>query len=140
MLHAAQKLLGQLSGENERWKVQVKNLQVALGLVPVRSLVSGAYCVYLGAANESTRALVYGDWKAQLRLQDYDFRSYLSSESQMLTWKKEGLPADNLSMENAIMIMNAARTPLVIDPATQATEWLKSSLKKEHDNLEIMNH
>jgi hypothetical protein len=43
-------------------------------------------------------------------------------------------------MENAIMIMNAARTPLVIDPATQATEWLKSSLKKEHDNLEIMNH
>jgi dynein heavy chain 2 len=36
----------------------------------------------------------------------------------MLTWKKEGLPADTLSMENAIIIINSQRTSLVIDPAT----------------------
>lgn len=58
----------------------------------------------------------------------------------MLTWKKEGLPADNLSMENAIMIMNSTRTCLVIDPSTQASEWLKTSIKKQSDNVEILNH
>ena len=58
----------------------------------------------------------------------------------MLTWKKEGLPADTLSMENAIMIKNSERTSLVIDPATQASEWLKSNLKKANDNVEILNH
>lgn len=58
----------------------------------------------------------------------------------MLTWKKEGLPADSLSMENAIMIMNSLRTPLIIDPATQATEWLKTSLRKSNDNLEVLNN
>lgn len=58
----------------------------------------------------------------------------------MLVWKKEGLPADSLSMENAIMIMNTIRTPLIIDPATQATEWLKSTLKKNSEGLEILNH
>lgn len=58
----------------------------------------------------------------------------------MLTWKKEGLPADTLSMENAIMIMNSQRTSLVIDPATQATEWLKANLRKANDNVEILNH
>lgn len=47
----------------------------------------------------------------------------------MLIWKKEGLPADKLSMENAIMILNSVKTPLIIDPATQASEWLKTSLK-----------
>lgn len=58
----------------------------------------------------------------------------------MLTWKKEGLPADSLSMENAIMIMNSIQTPLIIDPATQATEWMKHSLKQSSDNIEILNH
>jgi len=58
----------------------------------------------------------------------------------MLTWKKEGLPADTLSMENAIMIMNTIRTPLIIDPATQASDWLKNSLKKNNDNVEVLNN
>jgi len=64
----------------------------------------------------------------------------MSNESEMLTWKKEGLPADMLSMENAIMIMNSQLTTLVIDPATQASEWLKTSLRKANDNVEVLNH
>lgn len=58
----------------------------------------------------------------------------------MLTWKKEGLPADNLSMENAVMITNSVRTSLIIDPATQATEWLKHNLKQSNDNIEVLNN
>jgi len=58
----------------------------------------------------------------------------------MLTWKKEGLPADTLSVENAIMITNTEKTPLIIDPATQASEWLKANLKKASDNVEVLNH
>lgn len=30
---------------------------------------------------------------------------FLSSESEQLTWKSEGLPADDLSMENAVVIL-----------------------------------
>ena len=58
----------------------------------------------------------------------------------MLTWKKEGLPADQLSLENAIMILNSQETPLIIDPATQASEWLKANLRKTHENVEILNN
>jgi len=36
--------------------------------------------------------------------------------------------------------LNSARTTLIIDPATQASEWLKCSLKKVNDNVEILNH
>jgi dynein heavy chain 2 len=43
-------------------------------------------------------------------------------------------------MENAIMISNSVRTPLIIDPATQATEWLKKSLMQSKDSVEILNH
>ena len=45
-----------------------------------------------------------------------------------------------LSQENAIMIMNTVRTPLIIDPASTATEWLKLNLKQQSEGLEILNH
>lgn len=69
------------------------------------------------------------EWLSLTRINEFNFRTFLSTESQLLTWKKEGLPADTLSMENAIMILNSNRTPLIIDPAATATEWLKLALK-----------
>jgi len=43
-------------------------------------------------------------------------------------------------MENAIYIMNSIKTPLIIDPATNATNWLKSNLSKSNEKIEILNH
>jgi dynein heavy chain 2 len=111
-------LLSQLSGENERWKKQIISLEQELALVPVKSLLSSAYITYLGQANESMREKVLHEWLSMIRITEFNFRTFLSTESQLLTWKKEGLPADTLSMENAIMILNSNRTPLIIDPAT----------------------
>jgi len=59
---------------------------------------------YLGSANENVREDTIQSWLAGLRMQDYSFKNFLSSEAEMLTWKKEGLPADTLSIENAIII------------------------------------
>lgn len=117
-LNSAQQLLTQLSGENERWKLQVQTLEREMSLVPSRALISSAYLTYLGSANENVREKQLAEWLSGFKQPAYNFRNFLSSESEMLTWKKEGLPADTLSMENAIMIMNSQRTSLVIDPAT----------------------
>lgn len=104
-LTQAQSLLGQLSGENDRWKTQVKNLELEMSLVPLRSLVSSGYITYMGSQDETVREQTLREWLSALNMQDnYNFRSFLSTETQMLTWKKEGLPADSLSVENAIMI------------------------------------
>jgi dynein heavy chain 2 len=50
------------------------------------------------------------------------------------------LPADSLSQENAIYILDANKTPLIIDPATQASDWLKKSLMQKYESVEILNH
>lgn len=139
-LQAAQKLLGQLSGENERWSGQVDTLQREMALVPIKSLLSSAYITYLGGENESSRELNLTQWCSALRVDQFSIRTFLATEAQLLTFKKEGLPADRLSMENAIIILNSVRTPLIIDPATSATEWLKKSLKQSKESLEILNH
>jgi len=35
----------------------------------------------------------------------FDLRRFLSSEREQLQWKAEGLPSDDLSMENALIIL-----------------------------------
>ena len=48
-LTQAQSLLGQLSGENDRWRQQVKSLELEMSLVPIRSLVCSGYITYMGS-------------------------------------------------------------------------------------------
>lgn len=57
----------------------------------------------------------------------------MSSESELLQWKAMGLPSDDLSQENALVIaqyhrQTMSRIPFIIDPAAVATDWLKQYL------------
>lgn len=109
--------------------------------MPFKSLLSSASIVYLGSQNESSRETNLNNWLNALRFKDeFNIRTFLATEAQLLTYKKEGLPADSLSQENAIYILDAVKTPLIIDPATQATAWLKKSLQQNHESVEILNH
>lgn len=38
-------------------------------------------------------------------MSEFDLRSFLCSESEQLIWKSQGLPSDDLSMENALVIL-----------------------------------
>ena len=61
-LHAAESLLNQLSGENERWSKQIKVLEREMELVPNNSMISAAVMTYLGAQNETTREKYIKEW------------------------------------------------------------------------------
>jgi dynein heavy chain 2 len=139
MLESAQKLLLQLSGEKDRWETQVEEIKNNLLLLPIKSLLSGGYITYLGFENEKVREDKLTEWKQMVKQEEYSFVRFMCQESQLLKWKTEGLPGDELSMENAIMILNTQKTPMIIDPTTQATEWLKSTLKEEGSGVEMLN-
>lgn len=46
-------------------------------------------------------------------------------------WGSEGLPPDELSVQNGILTTRGSRFPLCIDPQQQALNWIK---KKEGKN------
>jgi hypothetical protein len=45
----------------------------------------------------------------------------LSSETELMGWRAQGLPPDALSYQNALAILHAVQPPLVIDPSSQVT-------------------
>lgn len=51
-------------------------------------------------------------------------------------WKAEDTPSDRLSMQNGQIILSARQTPFIIDPNTQAAEWLKERV--EDQSLEVV--
>lgn len=61
---------------------------------------------------------------------------FLASERDRLKWVSEGLSSDQLSLENAVVILEAWLHPLLIDPNGMATIWLKNHFADK--NLEVL--
>ena len=80
----------------------------------MRTQVAAGFITYLGNAPEDVRRATLQVWCEATGLQGFDFRRFMSTESEQLVWKSEGLPSDDLSMENALMILKVKHWKLVI--------------------------
>jgi dynein heavy chain len=55
-----------------------------------------------------------------------ELTNFLVDEQTVGDWNMEGLPTDDLSIQNGIMVTRSSRFPLMIDPQSQAITWIKS--------------
>ncbi|GHP11341.1 hypothetical protein PPROV_001006900 [Pycnococcus provasolii] len=116
-LAAAESLIGKLSGEKQRWSETSLSLGAMLKELPLNAILAAGFGVYLSDETEDVRSSTLKQWAEIINYHKFDIRRFLSSESEMLEWKAEGLPGDEPTFENAIVILNGVQVPLVIDPA-----------------------
>lgn len=50
----------------------------------------------------------------------------LADPYEIRQWNECGLPWDNVSTENAVLVTRGRRWPLMIDPQEQADRWIRS--------------
>ena len=65
---------------------------------------------------------------------DFNIQEMLSDPMEIREWNYAGLPADALSIENAIITVRAKRWPLIIDPQMQANKWIRNFYRSKNIN------
>ena len=65
--------------------------------------------------------------------QPLKLETLLTDDNETNAWLAEGLPSDELSVQNGMLTMRSERFPLCIDPQMQALKWIKS---REGEQLE----
>ncbi|KAJ3018931.1 Dynein heavy chain 10, axonemal [Thoreauomyces humboldtii] len=141
-LQAADKLISGLGSERIRWAADLESLKAQrIQLVGDCLLVSG-FLSYTGAFNWELRYdLIYKRWMVDAASRgipisaNFKIEGLLVTDVEMSKWSQEGLPADELSIQNGILTTKASRFPLCIDPQQQALNWIKK--KEAVNNIKI---
>ncbi|XP_047348543.1 dynein axonemal heavy chain 10 isoform X3 [Vespa velutina] len=143
-LIAADKLIGGLSSENIRWQKELKGLHEEEEKIIGNSLLSSGFLAYCGPFSyEFRNNMIYNDWLRSIierkipLSQPFNIQTQLSDDVEISKWTSEGLPPDELSVQNGILTLKASRFPLCIDPQQQALEWIKR--KERNKNLKIIS-
>jgi dynein heavy chain 1 len=133
----AESLLTSLGHESERWSKTSETFQAIMRSLVGDSLLMSAFLTYSGFFDFKTRAAMMTKWKTSLDLLGIEFHEELgiveslSTAAQRLSWQADGLPGDNLSLENGVILDHGIRFPLVIDPSGQAISFLINKYKDE---------
>ena len=88
--------------------------------VPYFCLLGAAFITYLSNAPEDIRKKSLEKWQSMFNIRRFELKHFLSSEREMLQWRSEGLPSDNLSIENALCVFASQQSsPYLIDPSNR---------------------
>ncbi|XP_075164298.1 dynein heavy chain 3, axonemal [Haematobia irritans] len=135
-LNRAEKLLGGLGGEKTRWSETAHNLHRSIDNIIGDVLLAGGCTAYLGFFPTEYRVRILEEWNDVCRHRNIPFSEKFSLATTLgnpmliRAWSLAGLPADNFSTENAIIVANSNRYSLLIDPQAQANKWIKNMEKK----------
>lgn len=69
--------------------------------------------------------------------EEFRIEKLLTNDVEMSKWASNGLPGDELSIQNGILTTRASRWPLCIDPQMQAVQWIKE--KEQANSLDILS-
>lgn len=57
--------------------------------------------------------------------------NFMVDEATKAQWNNDGLPSDDVSIENGTILVKSERYPLMIDPQLQGITWIKEKLKDD---------
>lgn len=138
-MDSANALISALAGEEIRWTEQSKEFDTTIQRLTGDCCIASAFVSYLGPFNKEFRdLLIKRDFFTDCRDQDVpttpnmNLTAFLVDDSTIGQWNLQGLPTDDLSIQNGIMVNNAARYPVLVDPQGQARTWIvNKELKNE---------
>ncbi|XP_050431121.1 dynein axonemal heavy chain 1-like [Adelges cooleyi] len=128
----ALRLIDGLANERERWIQLIANYKVFLVNIIGDILICAGSIAYLTPFTDKYRKSLQDRWMDMMedrqipRSANSNIISILGEPVTIRHWQMAGLPRDDFSVENAILMFNSKRWPLIIDPQGQANKWIKN--------------
>ena len=135
----AKSLIEKLGDEEVNWAVSLKkNKEDKTNLVG-DLIISSGVIAYLGVFTMDYRKTAIESWIELMKSFEikssevFSLREALGNGVKIQQWlNKDGLPPEEFSIDNAIIMDNSERWPLMIDPQMQGNQWIKK-MEKERD-------
>ena len=145
----ANRLVNGLASEKIRWGNSVANMKQQAKMLPGDVLLVACIISYLGCFTKPYRVeLMDKMWIPYLKkvpkpipnslgYVGADFLSLLTDDAIIAGWNNEGLPSDSMSTENATILCNSLKWPLMIDPQLQGIKWIKNRYGKNLNTIRL---
>lgn len=129
---SATALIDGLEGERKRWTQQLAgfNLEIKYLLGDIVTLTG--FLSYAGPFNQEYRTRILKSWHDKLNEKgiphspDLNIVEKLTDPPTISEWNLQGLPNDELSIQNGIIVTNSSKYPIMIDPQSQGISWIKN--------------
>uniref|UniRef100_A0A8C8RI05 Dynein axonemal heavy chain 5 n=1 Tax=Pelusios castaneus TaxID=367368 RepID=A0A8C8RI05_9SAUR len=145
-MNNATALIEGLHGEKIRWTESSKNFQNQIVRLVGNVLLATGFLSYSGPFNQEYRNMLLQLWKTEMDQNkipysdDLNLISMLVDNATVAEWSLQGLPNDDLSIQNGIIVTKASRYPLLIDPQGQGKIWIKNKEKNNELQVTSLNH
>ncbi|KFH15313.1 dynein heavy chain family protein [Toxoplasma gondii MAS] len=141
-LDMAQRLMNALGSEGTRWQQSIENFNEELRVMVGDVLLASSFVAYAGVFTKK-----YRDWLKTEKFVEF-LRSkqipmsaephplhLLTTDAEMAMWNNQGLPSDQVSLENGAILTNSQRWCLLVDPQLQGSAWIKK--REQSNNLQV---
>ncbi|KAM3593194.1 uncharacterized protein V6R79_007624 [Siganus canaliculatus] len=139
-------LIDGLGGEKVRWTESSAGFQTQIRHLVGDVLLSTGFLSYSGPFNQEYRGLLQEQWKESMTQNaipfspDLNVTALLVDNATVSEWNLQGLPSDDLSVQNGIVVTKAARYPLLIDPQGQGKTWIQNRERDHQLQVTSLNH
>ncbi|XP_069368231.1 dynein axonemal heavy chain 5 isoform X1 [Paralichthys olivaceus] len=139
-------LIDGLGGEKVRWTDSSVGFQTQIKHLVGDVLLSTGFLSYAGPFNQEYRCLLLELWKKEMEEKlipfspDLNVIGLLVDNATVSEWNLQGLPSDDLSIQNGIVVTKASRYPLLIDPQGQGKTWIQNREREQQLQVTSLNH
>ena len=135
-INTAKNLINSLADEKERWGTGDQKISEEKRRLVGNVSLATAFISYCGPFNSEFRQILatenfFKDMKERgiPATQNLDLVQFLVDDATIGEWNIQGLPKDDLSIQNGIMVTNSTRYPLLIDPQGQGEYWIRQKFE-----------
>ncbi|XP_068620684.1 dynein axonemal heavy chain 5 [Battus philenor] len=143
---AATALINGLGGEKIRWTQQSKDFKEQLGRLVGDVVLATGFLSYCGPYNQEFRNSLFHTWMEILQSKyipvtnNLNITNMLIESATISEWTLQGLPNDELSVQNALIVTKSSSYPLLVDPQSQGKNWIKNKESTNELQITSLNH